>query len=318
MFSAVSLGVFDALKPGPLSLPRLKEILGADRDALERLLDACVGLQLLSRQDGHYHNTRAAINYLCKDSPSRLVDYICYSNRILWQLWGNLEKAIQEGSHRWQQTFGWEGSIFESFYRTPEDLREFVMSLHGYGLVSSPDVAAAFDLSQFRRLVDLGGGTGHLAIAICQRYPGMRGLVYELPVVVPFAREIIAASAAADCIDVETGDFFDDKQQLPEGDLFVLGRIVHDWSESKVVTLLGRILERLPTGGAVLIAEKLIDEDRAGPKWAQMQNLGMLLYTEGKERTLSEYQKLLSNVGFRNVRGAITATPLDAILAFKS
>jgi acetylserotonin O-methyltransferase len=318
MFSAVSLGVFDALKPGPLSLARLAEILKANPDALERLLDACVGLQLLSRRDGYYHNTRAAMTYLCTDSPNRLVNYISYSNKVLWKLWANLDQAILEGTHRWNQTFGRDGSIFSSFYKTSEDIREFVKSLHGYGLVSSPDVAAAFDLSQFGRLVDLGGGTGHLAIAICQRYPGMKGLVYELPVVVPFANEMITDSDAADRIIVETGDFFDDELPLPEGDLFVLGRIVHDWSESKVETLLGRILKRLPSGGAVLIAEKLIDEDRAGPKWAQMQNLGMLLYTEGKERTLSEYQELLSKVGFIDVRGVITPTPLDAILAFKS
>ena len=112
------------------------------------------------------------------------------------------------------------------------------------------------------------------------------------------------------------GDFF--AGELPDGDLFALGRVLHDWTESKVLTLLSRIFDRLPSGGAVLIAEKLIDEDRSGPKWAQMQNLGMLLYCEGKERTLTEYKTLLQRVGFAEVSGVTTSTPLDAILALKA
>lgn len=97
----------------------------------------------------------------------------------------------------------------------------------------------------------------------------------------PLAREIIAASPVAERIAVVPGDFF--TGDLPDGDLFALGRVLHDWTEPKVFTLLSRIFDRLPSGGAVLIAEKVIREDRAGPKWAQMQNLGMLLYCEGKD-----------------------------------
>ena len=73
-----------------------------------------------------------------------------------------------------------------------------------------------------------------------------------------------------------------------------------------------------PRAGPCLIAEKLLDEDKTGPRWALMQNLGMLLYTEGKERTLSEYKTLLDQVGFAEVTGATTSTPLDAILALKA
>ena len=120
----------------------------------------------------------------------------------------------------------------------------------------------------------------------------------------------------ADRIDVIAGDFFAD--ELPEADLFALGRILHDWSEDKVLALLKRIFDRLPAGGALLIAEKLLDDDKRGPLWAQMQSLGMLLYTEGKERTVGEYEALLEQVGFAEVRGAKTPSPLDAVLALKA
>jgi acetylserotonin N-methyltransferase len=315
MFAAVSLGIFDALEDGPESLSVLAEDLKLNSDALERLLDACVGLQLLERSGGLYQNKPAASAYLCKASASRLTGYISYSNAILWKMWGNLEDAIREGTNRWQQTFGWDGPIFSNFFRTEESMREFLMAMHGYGLISSPHVVAAFDLSRFRRLIDLGGATGHLAIAACQRYPGLRAVVFDLPEAGPLAREILSGSTVADRIEIVSGDFFVD--QVPEGDLFSVGRILHDWTEPKVLALLQRIFDRLPSGGALLIAEKLISEDRTGPRWAHMQNLGMLLYTEGKERTLDEYRTLLEQVGFSSVQGSTTSSPLDAVLALK-
>jgi acetylserotonin N-methyltransferase len=315
MFAAVSLGVFDALESGPQPAAILAATLKLDAGALERLLDACVCLQVLNKQGSLYANTPTASAYLCKQSPARMTGYLNYSNEILWKMWANLEGAVREGTNRWQETFGWDGPIFSSFFKTEAAMREFLMGMHGQGLVSSPQVVTAFDLSRFQRLVDLGGATGHLVVAACERYPHLRGVVFDLPETGALGREIVGASLAASRIEVIAGDFFVD--ELPEGDIYSLGRILHDWTESKGLALLKRIHDRLPSGGALLIAEKLLDEDKSGPRWALMQNLGMLLYTEGKERTLSEYQALLHHVGFTDVKGATTPTPLDAILAVK-
>jgi acetylserotonin O-methyltransferase len=315
MFAAVSLGVFDCLEAGPKSLPLLASELKASTDGLERLLDACVGLELLQRDQDGYRNTPAASAYLCRGSPESMTGYISYSNDRMWKLWSNLEDAVREGTHRWQQTFGGTGPLFSHFFGTEAAKREFLMGMHGYGLISSPQVVAAFDLSQYRHLVDLGGATGHLAIAACQRYGQLKATVFDLPDAVPLAKEIVEASAMADRIRIEAGDFFVDR--LPEGDLFSLGRILHDWTEEKIVRLLGRIYERLPVGGVILIAEKLLDEDKRGPRWAQMQNLNMLACAEGKERTLSEYEGLLETVGFTQVRACRTSSPLDAVMAIK-
>jgi hypothetical protein len=120
-------------------------------------------------------------------------------------------------------------------------------------------VAATFDLGRFHRLVDLGGATGHFAIETCQRYPQLEAVVFDLPESMPLAQEIVGASQVGGRIVLAPGDFFRDP--LPEGDLFALGRILHDWSEDKVLYLLGRVCERLPPGGGLLIAEKLLDDD---------------------------------------------------------
>lgn len=315
MFAAVSIGVFDALAASPKSVDQLANELRANTDSLERLLDACVGLQLLLRHGERYENTPAAGAYLTKDSPQRLTGYINYSNEITWKLWGHLEDAVREGTHRWQQTFGWDGPIFSHFFKTEAAKREFLIGMHGLGLLSSPHVVSAFDLSSFGRLVDLGGATGHLAIAACQRYPDLRAVVFDLPDAVGLAQENIGVSSVADRIEMVAGDFFADP--LPEADIFALGRIVHDWSEEKIMKLLSKLHERLPENGALLLAEKLLLDDKRGPRWAQMQNLNMLVCTEGKERTLAEYEALLKRVGFSDVQGKRTASHLDAILAVK-
>ncbi len=315
MFEAVSLGVFDALADRPQSATALAKRLEVNADALGRLLDACVGLQLLAKKGTDYANTPEASAYLCSQSPDRLTGYINYSNDVMWSMWANLKDAVREGTNRWKQTYDLDGPLFSSFYRTEESLREFLMGMHGFGRISSPHVAAAFDLGAFKHLVDLGGGTGHLAIAACEQYPGLTATLYDLPEALPLAREIVGASPVADRIHFEGGDFFQDP--LPEADLFSLGRILHDWTETKILRLLSRVFERLPKGGGILIAEKLLDDDKSGPSWAQMQSLNMLVCTEGKERTLGEYAELLHKAGFRGVRGSRTPSPLDAVLAQK-
>ena len=173
---------------------------------------------------------------------------------------------------------------------------------------------AAFDLNRFRRLVTGAG----------DRAPGDRRLPACPDTCGPSSSTSPAhprpgdrrASPVADRIELTAGDFFVDV--LPEADLYALGRILHDWTESKILHLLRRIFDRLPTGGGLLIAEKLLDDDKRGPRWAQMQNLNMLTCTEGKERTLSEYEALLEQAGFSQVTAAKTPSPLDAVLAVKA
>ena len=97
-----------------------------------------------------------------------------------------------------------------------------------------------------------------------------------------------------------------------------MSRIVHDWPEEKIHPLLARIFDRLPDGGGILLAEKLLQEDKTGPTSTHMQSLNMLICTEGKERTLGEYRQLLEKAGFRDVRGQVTGSPLDAVIAMKN
>jgi acetylserotonin N-methyltransferase len=309
MFAALEMGIFDRLEEAPADAHALAR--GASVDTMARLLDACVSLGFLRRDGDLYSNTEVASAYLCRKSPRTLAGYISYSNRVLYPMWGHLEDAVREGTNRWKQTFGLEGALFSHFYRTEADKREFLLGMHGFGHLCSPAVVSAFDLSPYRRMVDLGGGTGHLAMAAAERYPEMSVAVFDLPEAVDYAREFTAGTR----VELLAGDFFADP--LPPADLYAVSRILHDWGEEKIRALLDKIQAALPRGGALLIAEKLLKEDLSGPVHGHMQSLNMLICTEGRERSFSQYAELLQEAGFGRMEGKVTGAPLDAVLAVK-
>jgi acetylserotonin N-methyltransferase len=304
MFAATSLGVFERLSGQALPASEFP-------NGYDRLLDACVSLGLLEKEGDRYRNSPMAERYLTRSSPDTMAGYIVYSNAALFPMWSDLEGALRDGSPRWEPVFGFPPSgLFEHFFRTDQQKRDFLLGMHGFGRLTSAEVVSAFDLSRFRRFVDLGGGTGHLAMAMADRYPNMKTAVFDLPAAVEFAREFVDAR-----VELMGGDFFRDP--LPPADLYGLGRILHDWSEEKIRVLLQKIYEALPPGGGLLIAEILLNDEKTGPINAHMQSLNMLVCTEGRERSLKEYADLLQPEGFEAPSGRHTGTPLDAILTLK-
>jgi acetylserotonin N-methyltransferase len=139
-----------------------------------------------------------------------------------------------------------------------------------------------------------------LAEAVRERYPQMQAQVFDLPEVAKLYPGTMA------------GDFFNDP--LPEADLYAVGRILHDWSDEKIYRLLSKIYAALPESGGLLIAEKLLEP---GYVAAHTQSLNMLIATEGRERSATEYEALLRSAGFSAVDSRVTGAYLDAVLAIK-
>ncbi|MCC6262612.1 MAG: homocysteine methyltransferase [Bryobacterales bacterium] len=313
VFAALELDVFEMLEGAPHTAAACAERLGLNADALERLLNACAAAGVLVKADGRYSNTELASVYIRRSSPATLAGYMLYANRVTWRLWEHLEDAVREGTPRWSQTFSAQEGIFDHFFASEDAKEVFLSGMHGMGMLSSPSIAASFDLSGHRAAADLGGGTGHLVAAICERYPSIEGIVFDLPGVAPVTRARLAAAGFNGRVRVEEGDFFRDP--LPAADLYCLGRILHDWSEAKIRSLLGKIHTALPEGGAILLAELLLDEEKTAPLSGLLQSLNMLACTEGKERSLAEYRALLESEGFRDVQGHVTGGPVDAVYA---
>jgi len=315
LFSAVELGLFDWLDKMPASTGDLAAEHGLATHALERLLGYLASQSLIVRDDdGRWRNLPVAERFLRAESPETLTGYILYSDRILYRLWGNLSDALREGTNRWTQEFGEKDDIFDHFFASTEEKERFLQGMHGLGLLSSPSVAEIIEPGRFRRLADWGGGTAHLAIAACRRDPGLQAVVWDLPSVQPVAERHVREAGLEHRIRVQAGNFFNDHP--PEADLISIGRILHDWTESKVRSLLARIYQSLPEGGGLLIMEHVLDADKCGPPGPLLMSLNMLVCTEGRERTAAEYESLVREAGF-NTFECRRSGFLDAMLAIK-
>ncbi|GFR42007.1 hypothetical protein Agub_g2821, partial [Astrephomene gubernaculifera] len=217
--------------------------------------------------------------------------------------------------------------VFARIYSTPSDVLRFLRGMHSFAALSAGAVVTAFDLSSARTLLDLGGGTGAIACAACESYPGLASaVVVELPHVVEVAEANFApgltrgSPTAVGRVRWLAADFFKEEDKLPHGvDVVVLSRILHDWDSPRCSSLLSLARRLLRPGGSVLLAEMLLQPDRLGPLPVLLQDLNMLCQTHGRERSTAQYGRLLEAAGFaaESVEGRRTGAYLDVVLARK-
>ncbi|NWW79182.1 ASMT methyltransferase, partial [Climacteris rufus] len=321
MFTACELGVFDLLLESgkPLSSDAIAAFLGASTMGMERLLDACVGLKLLAvevTQEGAlYRNTEISNVYLTKSSPKSQYHIMMYYSNTVYLCWQYLADAVREGRNQYERAFGISSKDpFGTMYRSDEEMLKFMAGQNSVWSICGRDVLAAFDLSPFTQVCDLGGGGGALARECVSLYPKATITIYDLPKVVQVAKEQFVSPEERQ-IAFHAGDFFNDS--IPEAELYILSKILHDWNDDKCKELLAKVYKSCKPGGGVLLVESLLNEDKSGPVETQLYSMNMLVQTEGKERTAAEYSKLLEAAGFGMVQVKRTGKLYDAVLGRK-
>uniref|UniRef100_A0A7N4NLQ4 Acetylserotonin O-methyltransferase like n=1 Tax=Sarcophilus harrisii TaxID=9305 RepID=A0A7N4NLQ4_SARHA len=315
MFVACKLKVFDLLKgKAILKTKDVADHINASVCGTERLLDSCTALELLKKTKQGYSNTELADKYLVSDSENSLHGYIMHANDHVWPLFTHLESAVREGTNQNHRAFEKKAQdLFQdSYYHSMETKLRFMNAMDSVIKLTGRDVATAFDLSKFRSACDLGGCTGALAQVLIQEYPNLKVTVFDLPNVIENVSCFQPTGQDTSRITFTSGDFF--KDNIPEADLYILSRVLHDWPDDKIDALLSKISYRCKPGCALLVAEIVLDEEKIDPLRAVLQSLSM---TEGKQRSNSEYKQLLEKYGFTQVQTKITGNFLDAILGFK-
>ncbi|XP_063206619.1 acetylserotonin O-methyltransferase isoform X3 [Chroicocephalus ridibundus] len=196
MFTASELGVFDLLLESgePLSSGAIAARLGTSTTGMERLLDACVGLKLLAveltKEGALYRNTEISNIYLTKSSPKSQYHIMMYYSNTVYLCWHYLADAVREGRNQYERVFGISSEDpFGAMYRSEEEMLKFMAGQNSVWSICGRDVLAAFDLSPFRQICDLGGGGGALARECVSLYPNSTVTIYDLPKVVQVAKE---------------------------------------------------------------------------------------------------------------------------------
>ncbi|XP_034505567.1 acetylserotonin O-methyltransferase [Ailuropoda melanoleuca] len=319
LFAACELGVFDLLAeaPEPLGAVTVAAQLGTSSHGTELLLDTCVSLKLLQvetrRGKASYQNTELSSTYLVRASPKCQGNMLRYLARTTYLCWGHLAQAVRDGKNQYQEAFGVPSDeLFTAIYRSEGERRLFMRALQDVWSVSGRRVLAAFDLSPFPVICDVGGCSGALAKECTSLYPGCWVTVFDIPEVVQTVKTHFSFSEEGRISFCE-GDFF--KDPLPEADLYILARVLHDWTDARCSHLLARIHRACKPGGGVLVIESLLDADGRGPLTTQLYSLNMLVQTEGRERTPAQYLGLLAAAGFQDFQCRRTGGIYDAILA---
>jgi hypothetical protein len=181
----------------------------------------------------------------------------------------------------------------------PTMLALFWEAMHSLSTMTARKLGEAVDFGDFHRLLDIGGGSGAYDIELCKQYGALRATVFELPHVVTIAAGKIVDAGMTDRIETVGGNFF---EQLPgDHDVHLLSMIMHDWDEAKDRALLRRSFEALPSGGAVIVSELLVNDEKTGPAPAALMSLNMLIETEGRNYAPAEYSAWLEEAGFRHI-----------------
>lgn len=316
LFTATKLKVFDVLSTQDgLEVSDIAQRLKTTVNGTERLLDACVSLGLVDKTPGtsqFYKNTKLANMFLVSDTANSVCDYISYNNDHIWPLFTQLDLAVKEGPNQCAST---PGAKATDLFQNSEQMLSRMSAINSIIKVVGNDIVWAFDLSSFKTACDLGGVSGVLAYEMANAYQDMVLTLFNLPPLLENFKRFQRQSQNMSRISFQEGNIFTD--DIPQAELYILGHVLHYWKEDKIDLLLSKLSHRCKPGCGLLLTEIVLYDRKTKPCRALLQNLGLMMESEGKERSGSEYRKLLHNHGFTNVHIKHTGTILDVIFCTK-
>jgi len=311
--AAVRAGLFELLDAeGPLDSAHIARRMGWSPRGARALASALAAQGLLERQpDERVALAPDAAAYLVRGRRGSLAGLIdlevegFLSPRALLDALAADRASVYGGEDPW-----------EAHARDPEKARAFTAAMHAISERPAAGFAEVLDVRGLQRVLDVGGGSGALSIALVARHPGLRCTVFDLPAVCPLAAEYAAGAGVAAQIELSAGDMFRDP--WPSGhDAVLLSQILHDWDFEAGRGLLARAFDCLPNGGRVFIHEKLVDDDQAAPLANVLVHLDMLVWTEGQQYSFGELSAALTVAGFTAVSRRPTAGYWSLVEAVK-
>jgi predicted O-methyltransferase YrrM len=319
LLSAVELDVFTHLGADSMSGEEIGDRLGLHARAIYDFLDALVALRILERDGdgpaGRYRNGVEAAAFLDKKSPSYLGGFLEMANTRLYRFWADLTEALKTG--RPQNEVKLTGKpMFEELYRDPARLEQFLSAMSGVSGAPFRELAERVDFSRYSTLCDIGGATGQLCMILARRYPQLRCTTFDLPEVASIAEKVIAAAGMSDRVAVASGDFF--AEPFPRADVITMGMILHDWNLERKGRLIAAAYDALPSGGALIVVEHLIDDARRENVFALMMSLNMLVeFGDAFDFTGREFDGWCKQAGFRDVEILPLGDQRSVAIAYK-
>jgi SAM-dependent methyltransferase len=290
LFIANEVGLFEQLATGPRTLDELVAQTGIPRRTLRIVADAMVALGIVERHDSRYQNGPVAATFLSGATPADLRPVLRFFNHISYRAWLGLEAAVRSGQA--QTKFG---------HFSEEEQRIFSAGIEAGTAGTAQALATTYDFGRHRRVLDLGGGTGSFLRAVLRRHVGLQATLFELPTVVPLARQRLAADPATGQVEVVAGDFLQDS--LPDGhDAIIVANVVHLFSPEHNRALLRRLRDHVSAGARLLLVDFWTDPTHTEPLIAALlAGEFLVIGGEGDVYSEEEVRSWLLQTGWRFV-----------------
>jgi precorrin-6B methylase 2 len=315
LLSAIEMGVFTELAVGPESFETLSGRLGLHSRSARDFLDTLVALGFLTREGDRYSNTPETDLFLDRRKPSYIGGILEMANARLYPFWGHLTEGLRTGLPQNEIKSGGPG-LFEALYADPARLKQFLAAMTGLSRGANLAIARAFPWKDHRTFVDVGTAQGDLAVQIALANPHLEGTGFDLAEVGPIFEEYTQATGVADRVRFVAGSFFD--HQLPKADVVTMGHILHDWDLPTKQMLLEKAFDAVPSGGALIVYESIIDDERKTNAFGLMMSLNMLIETPGGfDYTGADCMGWMKEVGFSSTRVEHLVGPDSMVIGIK-
>jgi precorrin-6B methylase 2 len=309
------MGVFTELAGGPESFETLSGRLGLHSRSARDFLDTLVALGFLTREGDRYSNTPETDLFLDRRKPSYIGGILEMANARLYPFWGHLTEGLRTGLPQNEIKSGGPG-LFEALYADPARLKQFLAAMTGLSRGANLAIARAFPWKDHRTFVDVGTAQGDLAVQIALANPHLEGTGFDLAEVGPIFEEYTQATGVADRVRFVAGSFFD--HQLPKADVVTMGHILHDWDLPTKQMLLEKAFDAVPSGGALIVYESIIDDERKTNAFGLMMSLNMLIETPGGfDYTGEDCMGWMKEVGFSSTRVEHLVGPDSMVIGIK-
>lgn len=300
--AAADLRIADHVAAGARTAAQVAVVEASDPEATFRLMRAMAAVGLLDRDDRDEFTVTALGGLLRENVPGSLrAAALARSGPGIWESLGLLPQAVRHGTGQALSALG--TSLFEYFARNKEVGEVFSQAMSDLSRQVAEDVVALLDLGSASRVADIGGANGTLVLALLRAHPELTGLVFDLPHVVPGARALAASVGLADRFSAVAGDFFD---EVPEADYYLLKWVLHDWRDEDCLLILRNCRDAGGTRARMLIIEALVGAAGSGaadggPYPVALFDMNMLAASEGRQRSLAEFEELFTASGWRRV-----------------
>ena len=292
--AASELGIADAVHLGPLPFDVLARKVDAKPERLERLVRALAGFGVFTVSKGGDVSNNDLSDTLRVDSPNSFSALARWTAaNVVASAWCELAESVRGGDSGTRLVTGTD--LFTFLVKNPDDEKTFDRAMTEMSRGVAETVAAGYDFSPIKRLVDIGGGNGLFLGTILKKYPSLEGVLYERPSVVAKAPPILEGLGVADRCDLLSGDFL---ESVPAGaDAYIIKNVLHNWDDERVLRLMQHIHRASVPGGKLFVVEYAPDQE--SPPHTRLLDMCMMVVTEGgRLRTGDEFRALMGRAGF--------------------